>query len=434
MHAVRDFLLANEFRLGEIDPEDLLRRFDEEMTRGLNGSDSSLAMIPSYITADCAVPVETSVAAIDAGGTNLRAAVLRFDAQGTPHMDHFSRYRMPGTEGRLSAERFYSLLADAALIAASNADRIGFCFSYPAEVTPEGDARLLRWVKQVQAPDVVGTRVGSGLREALARRGCDRPVTVLNDTVATLLAGKSVGMRRRYSSYVGFIHGTGTNTAYAERHSLIRKCPELDPAGAMIVNVESGNFGGAPRSRLDKIFDATTADTGSYPFEKMLTGAYLGGLGGVFLKEAAQAGLFTPSAARALTNMAAPSTKEVDDFSQNPFTPAGPLADVPWTDDDRRTALVLVCSIFERAAIYAAVNVAAAVLRTRAGQDPLQPVAVNIDGTTYHLLQGGVFKVRVQEHLRRLLQPRGIHCDLLNVDHASLIGAAVAALTRQPKA
>ena len=35
---------------------------------------------------------------------------------------------------------------------------------------------------------------------------------------------------------IGFILGTGTNTAYVERNSNITKLKNLDPAGSMIIN------------------------------------------------------------------------------------------------------------------------------------------------------------------------------------------------------
>jgi hexokinase len=57
-------------------------------------------------------------------------------------------------------------------------------------------------------------------------------------------------------------------------------------------------------------------------------------------------------------------------------------------------------------------------------------VAVNIDGSTYHLTVAAAFASRVQQHLRSLLEPRGIHYELISVDEAPIIGAAVAGLTR----
>ena len=424
------FLADNGLQVAALHPEVLLRAFDGEMTRGLEGAADALPMIPAFITIDRPVPPETRVAVIDAGGTNVRVATVFFDAHGKAHIEDYARSRMPGTHGELSAEAFYDALADLLAPLAAKATAIGFCFSYPAEISPDCDARLLRWTKQIKAPGVVGTCIGASVRARLARRGCDRPITVLNDTVATLLAGKSAGIARRYGSYVGMILGTGTNTAYVERNASIRKRPELDPQGAMIINVESGSFCRVPRSRFDQLFDATTADAGAYTFEKMIAGAYMGGLGGTVLREAAKAGLFSPAAARALQSMPLPSTKDLGAFCYNPYQPPESFAALPLTEEDRRTALELCTPIYTRAALLTAVNIAAAVVRTGSGSDPLHPVAVNIDGSTYHRTTAAAFSSRVQGHLRDLLEPRGIHYELLAVDEAPIIGAAVAGLTR----
>jgi hexokinase len=118
----------------------------------------------------------------------------------------------------------------------------------------------------------------------------------------------------------------------------------------MAINVESGNFARAPRSRFDDIFDATTKDPGVSLFEKMISGAYLGGLGLTILREAAAAGLFSAAAAAAIGATRKLATKELDDFCHNPFIRSGAVAALPLTDDDRRLILALCTPMFARAA------------------------------------------------------------------------------------
>jgi hexokinase len=197
----------------------------------------------------------------------------------------------------------------------------------------------------------------------------------------------------------------------------------------MAINVESGGFSKAPRSRFDEIFDATHADAGFYMFEKMIAGAYLGGIGGTILREAAKAGLFSAAATPGFTNLPLVDSKDLDIFCQQPFQPPTVFAAIPMTDEDRRVALALCTPIYTRAALYAAVNIAAAVIRTGAGTDPLYPVGVTIDGSTYYRTGAASFASRIQAHLRTILEPRGLYFDLLHVDEAPIIGAAVAGLT-----
>lgn len=428
---VADFLGKNDFSIQTIEVDAILDHFQRDMTAGLRGEPASLAMIPAYIGIDHPVPVGKPVIVLDAGGTNLRTAVLTFDAAGKPTIGKFSKFAMPGTQGtRATARMFYDALTAFLAPVLAEARSIGFCFSYPADITPDCDARLIRWTKQVDIPELVGAMVGGGLRDALAERGYHVDITILNDTVATLLAGKSSGLLRRYSNYVGFILGTGTNTAYVARNADIRKAPGLDPAGAMAINVESGNFNGVPLSTFDRLFDATTADPGVGTFEKKISGAYIGGLGLVVLQCAAREGFFSKAAADELLACDNLPNKDLDDFCDNPFIPTGVLSDMSFTDDDRRLIMELCTPVYERAALLTAINISAAVLQTGSGEDPLHPVCVTIDGSTYYRTKTAHLKSRVESHLRDILGSRNIHYELINIDDAPMIGAAVAGLTR----
>lgn len=284
-----------------VDINALLAEFDHQMSAGLEGKVQSLAMIPAYVDVNRSVPTNTPIIVLDAGGTNLRVAVIQFDPSGNVTISNFKKYAMPGTTGEtLGVDEFFSKFADFLEPVCRNADKVGFCFSYATEITPTLDGKLLHWTKQVAAPGVVGQMVGSGIAKALERKnGCKLEIRVLNDTVATLLAGKSAGISRRYSSYVGFILGTGTNIAYIESNKNITKIKGLDPSQAMVINIESGNFDGAGASEFDDRFDASTSDPGVGRFEKMISGAYLGGLGLILLKCAATDGLFSKPTAEA---------------------------------------------------------------------------------------------------------------------------------------
>ncbi len=429
--AVEEFLQSRGFCVEPAGAADLLAEFDRQMDAGLAGRGGSLAMIPAYLGIDRPVPTGTPVLVMDAGGTNLRAAVVWFDTQGRPRIEDFRKCPMPGTEGvEVDAERFFDALADVLEPIARRATALGLCFSYPTEILPDGDGKLLRWTKQIQAGPVVGRRVGSSLVRALeARIGRSTRVRVLNDTVATLLAGKSAGVVRRYSNYIGFILGTGTNTACVERHERIGKLPGLAPGGLMAINVESGNFDGVVRSGFDEDLDRELPDCGSYRFEKMISGAYLGRLGLCILRAASAQGLFSPSAASALASLGELPNKDFDDTVDNPFLEGTVFGAVPLGDADRRRLIALGRPVFLRAAYLTAVNIAAAVLRSGSGRDPLHPVCVTVDGSTYYRTRTAQFKSRVEAHLRELLGSRGVHYELLAVEDAPIVGAAVAGLS-----
>ena len=423
----REFLAAHGLDVASINPETVLEDFLDEMKKGLEGLKSSLVMIPTFITIDKPVPAGRPVIAVDAGGTNLRVAMVVFDDRGAPTVDNYSCYEMPGIQKEVGKEEFFNLFARHLLPVAGLADSVGFCFSYAAEITPDCDGKLLTWTKEIKAPEVVGEFIGRNIADRLKAKGFSPKITLLNDTVATLLAGKSVGGARRYSSYIGFILGTGTNTSYVERNSLITKRNDLDPEESQAINVESGNFGRHPRGNLDLAFDRTTANPGAYTFEKMISGAYLGGLGLHVLKAAAQEGLLSPQGVGVISDLAHLSTIQVDAFLRNPFAaPEHPISVL--AEEDMVTVLHLFTAVIERAALLAAINISAAVLKSAGGTSPLHPVCVNADGSTFYKTKG--FRCRVEEHLRKILWSRDIYYEIIRVDDSPLIGAAVAGLTR----
>lgn len=414
----------------EVDVEPLLREFDRHMTAGLGDDPKSLKMLPAYLSVDKQVSSDTPIIVLDAGGTNLRVAVLWFDAAGKARIEDFRKHSMPGTTGEtLGEEEFFGEFAKHLEPVALRSDKVGFCFSYPAEITPSLDGRLLHWTKQVAAPGIVGKMVCSGISAALEKStGRKLRLCMLNDTVATLLAGMSAGMAREYSSYVGFILGTGTNIAYIEANEKINKVKGLPTGSSMVINVESGSFDGAPRSRFDEIMDSGTMDPGVGVFEKMISGAYIGGLGLTVLQCAAREGLFRKAVADVFLGWKNLSTKDFDDFVANPFTSGTKFDEAPLNDDDRRLIMDLGEPVFLRAAGLVAVNISATVLRSGAGHDKLHPACINIDGSTYYKTRSVFFKSRVEQGMREILGARGVYFETVCVDDSPMIGAAVAGL------
>lgn len=421
------FLAAHKLGAQFIDPEDILASFQSEMAAGLAGEPSSLKMIPSFVPVDGAVPQDTPVIVLDAGGTNLRVATVVFNAEGDPAIGDYEKHDMPGIDEELSKDAFFDAIAAFLRPVARTSQRIGFCFSYPAEITPDGDGMLLHWTKEIQAPDVEGQFVGRGILERLEDGDGSKTITVLNDTIATLLAGRSAGEPGRHESYIGFILGTGTNTAYVEKNANITKRDDLVAGGSQAINVESGNFGKCPQTDIDRAFDDSTTNPRQQMLEKMISGAYLGGLTLEVLRTAAREGLFSDDMAGRLAGAGELETKEIDDFAKDPSGP-GPF-DAPSLDaDDRDIMLQLYLAVVERAALLTAVNIGAAVIKSGCGSDPRHPVCINVDGSTFYKTYR--FPGRVRQHLRELLGGRELHYELVKVKEAPIVGAAVAGLTR----
>ncbi|MBT8041988.1 MAG: hypothetical protein KJN98_02360, partial [Pontiella sp.] len=325
-------------------------------------------------------------------------------------------------------KEFFAVLTSALEPLKDEFEQIGFCFSYPVAILPSFDGRLLHWTKEIKIPDLVGTHIGEGLLEALNDCGVlGKKVVVLNDTVAALLAGRARGDSFNASSYIGFILGTGTNSAYVEENENIVKLEGYLSAGSQVINVESGGFGAFKRGPVDLLLDERSENAGGHVFEKTISGAYLGSITLCLLQELVNEDLLSTGGAAALAIMKDISIIEIDNLLADNGRDTGVLGTDVFTDADRDVMKTLFSAVVDRAALFTAVNIAAAVVKCGAGKDPEKPVCINIDGSTYYK----TFQLadKTQAHLKRILGSRGLHYRCIDVEDAPVVGAAIAGLT-----
>lgn len=425
MKDVHLFLQKHKLKASYIDLEELVKIFTEDMMAGLEGKEGALRMIPTYIEAENDFLKDTPVLAIDAGGTNFRAALIYVKKSGEIVMSDILNYRMPGLDGEISSREFFDTIAEYLKPLAPEADRIGFCFSYPTEILPDKDGRLIQFCKEVQAPEVEGMVIGKNLLKSLGTPG--KKIVILNDTVATLLAGKSASYRKSYDSYIGYILGTGTNTCYIERNSNILKEPCLDQERSQIINIESGDFGRPPRQELDILFDKTTVTPGSYKFEKMISGGYFGGLSLFVLKTAAKEGIFSEKTSRALSDLTDISTGEVNAFVSEDYIDGGILSDIIKDPSDIEASGIIIESLIDRASKLVAGSMSAVFLKCGKGKLPDKPILITVEGTTFYKLHN--FRSRFEVYLNEFLSgERKRFFEFTEVPQSSLVGAALAAL------
>ncbi len=412
------FLQDNGFDPATIDAEAILRSFTKDMEAGLRGAPEGLPMLPAGFTLTGEVPRDVEFPAFDVGGTNIRSARVRFDAQGRPRVLNQLRGFMPGSRGPVDRETFYRVLCDVLAPNIRPGETLGYCFSYPVDL----EGRLLFWTKGIQAQSIIGTDVRQGLADALAARGIPGcRVRVLNDTVAALLAAIAHEGSAERAGCVGFILGTGSNTAYAERAADVPKCPGLPPGSFVPINCESGNFLHFPRSLFDVRYESASGN-GRGVWERCISGVNLGALGTLILHGAAEEGLFSAGLranllSRTFTNI------ELDDFG------SGRRPDLIYCSaDEARILRGLLLPLYERAAIFSAINIAAAALAAARAQGRRSGVVrVNADGSTFWKTASVPFVDIVRKTLGRLLAPRGLDFELLRIDDAPLVGAALAA-------
>lgn len=423
MNKATQFLKAHKMAADDFNMKEVVSDFLDEMEKGLSGKESSLLMLPTYIQADGDIKANDAVVAIDAGGTNFRAAKVYFDDNLKLITEHIQKGKMPGADRELSKKEFFDTLANYLHGYKNVSDKIGFCFSYAAEISPNKDGKLLEWSKEIKAPEVVGTMIGEELLAAMGTP--QKQLVLMNDTVSTLLAGKAARAVKSYDTYIGYILGTGTNTSYIEANKNITKTDGLDMDGSQIINIESGAFTLAPRTDIDIAFDNTTKNPGRYAFEKMFAGGYLGGLCTVALKTAAKEGVFQDPTA--FENLKELTTEEVNKYVHGIEDARNVLPGVFINESDKLVAADIIDGLIERAAKLVAANLASVILKTGKGKLQDKPVLMTIEGTTFYKLHK--FRAMFESYLSNFLSGENKRFyEIVEVENSSLLGAAIAAI------
>ena len=399
-----------------IDPWELTEEIYRHMERGLQGEEGSLMMIPTYLFADGEIRTDEPVAVIDAGGTNLRAAKVVFTENG-PEIPELRRSRMPGTEGSVTPGEMYDEFVRRILPLMPDSGRVVLCFSYAFESLPDGEARILTMGKEVAVEGCEGSLIREGMEDAFRRAGYPGTprITVLNDTAAVLYSALTAGSRNA----VGFILGTGMNSAYFEKTENITKIPPVDRR-SMAVNMESAYFSAVPSGIIDARIDSTSRNRGAALFEKMVSGAYLGEIASLSAMELCERGLLSDKADRYLRENGRLRAKDMADFLEKR---EGPCAEMCACEDDGETLDRLFECVEKRSGKLVACLVAAVVRRIRDnGGEGTADIAV--DGSTIRL--NGCILNEFREWLDRLLgDPEAYR--LIMQDDDTIIGSAAAA-------
>jgi len=397
---VSDFLTQNGMNGYTLDVQKEARTFTQEMRKGLRGEASTLRMLPSYIETDKPAPEGERVIALDAGGTHFRAATLAFGPGRVPVIENFSDHPMPGTRGTITAPEFFAQIAEIVKPLLPISRKIGFCFSYPAEITPGRDGKLLAMTKEVSITGLAGLALGAELQKYLG----PAQITVLNDTTACLLGGMGD---------IGFILGTGTNTCYIEQKKNIVKCYGPEEPGRMIVNLESGNYGLLPAGTVDTELDLESQDPGRQKLEKMVSGVYFAKILRRTLEKAAAAGLFAPE------NIGPFGMPEVDRFCENPQQDGFFSSLTAGNAPDRQTLLDIIDGLYERAVRITLTQMLGIV------SGGAKQARVVVEGTFFE--KSKTFRGKLDAYLQQY-RAQGLDIQLAKAQNATLAGAAAAAL------
>ena len=409
------FLKKHNQSVDDVQVTECIDDFMTKMSRGLAGQ-GGMPMIPTYlmnVDRSLIKPYDKRIL-IDAGGTNFRVAVGYFDNCGKAVIENLEKSAMPASDGKYyGKQEFYGAIAERIKNHLNQAVNVGFCFSYQVNMGADVDGEVVMFSKEIHAPEVIGTKVGRETLNACKRYSdTDRKIVVLNDTVATLLGGMA-NSDKKYSAYLGYIYGTGTNVCYIENTAKIIKVSNL-PAGEMLINTECGNYDGFARGDFDKACISRTAVPDKQLFEKMTSGKYLADIIAEAFSAAVTEGSFTGKAELA--------PFELKDVSA--FLNGGEFPCKFGNDCDEQFARDICRERISRSALMGAtVNAAIAV---KSCKDKTLPVAIVAEGTTFNRLTG--YRAEFERYLDKILSEYGITYEILQGEELNLVGTLMASM------
>ena len=399
----------NIFKLDNEQLKGIAHAFREKVEEGLNKNNAEIQCIPTFILPK-ATDVKGKALVLDLGGTNYRVAIVDFSTEkpiiypNNVWKKDMSIMKSPG----YTREELFKELADLIVeIKREEEMPIGYCFSYPTESIPGGDARLLRWTKGVDIREMVGQFVGKPLLDYLNEKNKIRftGVKVLNDTIASLFAGLT---DKSYDAYIGLIVGTGTNMAtFIPSDKITKLDPECHVQGLIPVNLESGNFYPPFLTAVDDTVDATSDSLGKQRFEKAVSGMYLGDI----------------------LKAAFPLEEFEEKFDARKLT-----AMMNYPDIHKDIYVQVAHWIYNRSAQLVAASLAGLIALLKSYNRDIHRVCLIAEGSLFwsESRKDKNYNILVMEKLQELLRElelEDVEVHINSMDNANLIGTGIAALS-----
>ena len=402
-------MAKNLFKLANEQLKGIAHAFREKVEEGLNKNNAEIQCIPTFILPK-ATDVKGKALVLDLGGTNYRVAIVDFSTEkpiiypNNGWKKDMSIMKSPG----YTREELFKELADLIVeIKREEEMPIGYCFSYPTESIPGGDARLLRWTKGVDIREMVGQFVGKPLLDYLNVENKIRftGVKVLNDTIASLFAGLT---DKSYDAYIGLIVGTGTNMAtFIPSDKITKLDPECHVQGLIPVNLESGNFYPPFLTAVDDTVDATSDSLGKQRFEKAVSGMYLGDI----------------------LKAAFPLEEFEEKFDARKLT-----AMMNYPDIHKDIYVQVAHWIYNRSAQLVAASLAGLIALLKSYNRDIHRVCLIAEGSLFwsESRKDKNYNILVMEKLQELLRElelEDVEVHINSMDNANLIGTGIAALS-----
>jgi len=399
----------NEFKLKTSQLKEIALNLEDKINNGLKNDNTEVKSIPTYIH-PLSCGAEGQAVVLDWGGTNYRAAVINFSGG----IANISPKKAGGKDLSAATTKGFSL--EDLLVKQSEFVNeielpekapIGYCFSYPAECLPNGDAELIKWTKGIDIKEMIGNPVGKPLLDQLNKTGKAEftGIKVINDTVASLFAGLT---NPDFDAYIGLIVGTGTNMAAFVNADRIPKIdPTLNWQGLTPVNLESGNFNPPHLTKFDELVDEKSDNKGSQRFEKAVSGMYIGQILREFFPED---GFDATTDGKALTDL------------------------INNADKHKKNHVQVAKAIYKRSAKLVAASLAGLVDLLATHDKSIRKVRITAEGSLFWSDVAGCkdYNKIVKATLKELLGEMGhkkIKVNIAEIESANMIGSGIAALS-----
>ena len=422
------FLKKHNLHHSSINFDNACKDFLDEMNKGLSKENETLKMLPTYVTIKDILPKNEPIITIDAGGTNFRTAVVSFSTDGEVKIENFKNHSMPGIDKPITKDEFFDIVAEYLKPIINLSNKIAFCFSYPVNMQPNKDGKLIHFTKEIKITGMENQLICEGIQKSLYKLGInqEKKFILLNDTVSSMLAGVAFS-KRPYSSYIGLILGTGVNTCYIEQNSNIKKLA-FQTNGSMLINMELGGYSKVSLSTFDKKIDCTSENIGKQLYEKMISGAYLGKLIGYTIKGAIEDNIFSDEFKINFEkiDINSLSLKEINEFYQQPYN-SDRLSLCCKSTSDRIKLYYIIDFIFERTAKLVVLGLSSIIMKTKNGYDPTLPVCICADGSVFNKCHA--LRHKIYYYMKQFLTDKhNIYFEFITPQNATLVGTAIAGL------
>ncbi len=452
MNEIDEFFERHNFE-EKLDIDKITNILLEDMNNGLKKNHeelSSMDMIPIWKSVAKENPRNKSVITIDAGGTNFRTALVKFSDEGVPKIHSFFKYKMPALDAPMTNKDFFDKLAEYLSPLKNQAEYISFCFSFAIKIYPDGSGEAIKLSKEIKLPEIAGTKINDELLKALKRDGWTsvKKIVMVNDTACVLQAGAIDSKPEDFAGFVGFVLGTGLNSAYIESGDIEKVKSEKNsfkigsdyaiPKSQIIV-CESGKCNKIPQSDFDKALSQRAKLPKEYFLERMCSGRYLGELCSIVLKTASEDSLFSENTKQEILQHRDFTTEEISLFltrykntplvgnninSQYELSKNFIITDI----NDFKKIYILSKAVFTRASILSAAILASASIKMCMNkQRTRKPLCLSADGSVF--LKGFEIKENIEKELIKYLRDKkDINFIIKTVENPVSLGATFFAL------